>query len=198
MEIVQGYFALGKATKAIVIASEHNTAYSDETDEKSGHLWGDGAAAVFISKEKMTENEGQVMDIFTRGLGNVGKGIEGVYLHPTNGGLIMPHGKDVFTHACKYMSEALVEVLHRNNYKVEDVDLLIPHQANMRIISHLAKDLKINLNKVITNIGEYGNTGSASTLIGLSEHLDKIKKGDLVGFTVFGGGYSSGAMLIQY
>lgn len=198
MEIVQGYFAMGKATKAIVIASEHNTAYSDETDEKSGHLWGDGAAAVFISKEKISENEGQVIDIFTRGLGNVGKGIEGVFLHPTNGGLIMPYGKDVFTHACKYMSEALVEVLQRNQYKVSDVALLIPHQANMRIINHLAKDLKINVAKVVTNIGEYGNTGSASTLIGLSQNLHKIKEGDLVGFTVFGGGYSSGAMLIKY
>lgn len=198
MEIVQGYFALGKATKALIIASEHNTAYSNETDEKSGHLWGDAAAAMFISKDPVKENEGKIIDVYTRGLGNVGKGTEAVFLHPTNGGLIMPFGKDVFNNACKFMSEAILEVLSRNNKKVEDIDYLIPHQANMRIISYLAGDLKVEESKIITNIEQLGNTGCASTLIGLSQNLDKIQKGNLVGFTVFGGGYSSGSMLIQY
>jgi len=93
MEIVEGYFAIGKASKALVVTSEHNTAYSNETDEKSGHLWGDGAAAIFLSKEPVAKNEGKVVDIITRGLGNIGKASEAVYLHPTNGGLLMPQVK---------------------------------------------------------------------------------------------------------
>jgi 3-oxoacyl-[acyl-carrier-protein] synthase-3 len=117
MEIVEGYFAIGKASKALVVTSEHNTAYSNETDEKSGHLWGDGAAAIFLSKEPVAKNEGKVVDIITRGLGNIGKASEAVYLHPTNGGLLMPHGKDVFTHACKYMTEALVDILEKTKLR---------------------------------------------------------------------------------
>ncbi len=198
VEIVEGYFAMGKATKALIITSEHNTAYSNESDEKSGHLWGDGAAAMFISKEPTKQSEGKVVDVFTRGLGNIGKGVEGVYLHPYSGGLNMPYGKDVFTNACKYMSDAINEVLNRNNKSISDVDFLIPHQANMRIIKYLASDLKVDKEKIITNIEELGNTGCASTLIGLSQNVARIKKGNLVGITVFGGGYSSGSMLIQF
>lgn len=197
-EIVEGYFAIGKASKALIIASEHNTAYSNESDEKSGHLWGDGAAAVFLSKEQIKPNEGKIIDIHTKGLGNVGKGTEAVYLHPTNGGLLMPYGKDVFIHACQYMTEALLFVLKRNNISVDDIDYLIPHQANMRIIHHIAEDIKIDESKIVANISELGNTGSASTLIGLSQNAYKIKKGNLVAFTVFGGGYSSGSMLVQF
>ena len=197
MEIVEGYFAINKATKALIITSEHNTAYSNESDEKSGHLWGDGAAAVFISKEPCKPNEPKVIDVLTKGLGNIGKGIESVYLHPTNGGLQMPNGKDVFTHACKYMTETLVEILEHNKLTVERLDYMIPHQANMRIIKYIAQELNYSEEKIIANIQDLGNTGSASTLIGLSQNFDRLKKGDLIGITVFGGGYSSGSMLIQ-
>lgn len=198
MEIVEGYFATGKASKALVIASEHNTAYSDETDEKSGHLWGDGAAAVFVSKEQLNPNEGEVKGIYTKGLGNVGKAVEAVYLHPGEEGLVMPFGKDVFIHACQYMSDALSQILTRNKLSFSDLDYIIPHQANMRIINHIAKNLNYPVEQVLTNIETLGNTGSASTLIVLSQNIDKMKKDDMVGFTVFGGGYSAGSMLVQF
>lgn len=198
VEIVQGYFALGKASRALIVTAEHNTAYSNESDEKSGHLWGDGAAAIFVSKEQVNESEGKITDVFTRGLGNIGKGTEGVTLHPASGGLKMPYGKDVFTNACKYMSDAINEVLDRNEKSITDIDMLIPHQANMRIINHLASDLSVDKQKIVTNIEQLGNTGCASTLIGLSQNYKKIQRGSLVGITVFGGGYSSGSMLIQF
>ena len=198
MEIVEGYFAMGKATKALVITAEHNTLYSNETDEKSGHLWGDGAAAIFISKEQCRPNEAKVLDIFTRGLGNVGKSTEAVYLHLADGGLIMPNGKDVFNHACKYMIEALNVILNRNNLSVSDLSWLIPHQANMRIISYIAGEIKFDEQKILNNIEQLGNTGCASTLINMSQHFTQLKPGDLVAITVFGGGYSSGSMLIRY
>lgn len=198
VEIAQGYFAMNKASKALIIATEHNTAYSNESDEKSGHLWGDGAAAVFISKEPIQKNEGEIIDVLTRGLANVGKGVEAVYLHPTNGGLMMPYGKDVFTHACKFMTDALEEITKRNEINLESLNYIIPHQANMRIIKHIAHQLNFDEEKIITNIEELGNTGCASTLIALSQNIEKIKRDDLVGFTVFGGGYSSGSMLVQF
>jgi 3-oxoacyl-[acyl-carrier-protein] synthase-3 len=198
VEIAQGYFALNKASKVLIVASEHNTAYSNESDEKSGHLWGDGSAALFLSKEPIQKNEGKIVDVLTRGLGNIGKSIEAVYLHPKEEGLLMPNGKDVYNQACKYMIDALSEISERNNIKVNNLDYIIPHQANMRIISYIAQQLKFDEEKIITNIQDLGNTGCASTLIGLSQNIDKIKPGDMVGFTVFGGGYSSGSMLVQF
>jgi 3-oxoacyl-[acyl-carrier-protein] synthase III len=198
VEIVEGYFATGKASKALIIASEHNTAYSNETDEKSGHLWGDGAAAVFISKEPVKANQGKILDVYTLGLGNVGKSVEAVYLIPAGEGLIMPNGKDVFVHACQYMTDALDVILKRNNLNYSNLSYVIPHQANMRIISHIAHELKIDESKIFTNIQELGNTGSASTLIALSQNINLIKAGNLVAFTVFGGGYSAGSMLVQF
>ncbi len=198
MEIVEGYFAMGKASKALVITAEHNTLYSNETDEKSGHLWGDGAAAIFVSKEQQKTGEAKIIDILTKGLGHVGKSTEAVYLHLAEGGLIMPNGKDVFNHACKYMIEVLIEILTRNKLTVNDLSWLIPHQANMRIISYIACEIKFNEERIFNNIEQLGNTGCASTLINMSQNKSRIKSGELVGITVFGGGYSSGSMLVKY
>jgi len=198
VEIAQGYFAMGKASKALIVASEHNSAYSHDSDEKSGHLWGDGAAAMFISKEPVNKNEGKIIDVYTCGLGNVGKAIEAVYLHPGNGGLVMPNGKDVFVHACQFMSNVLIKILERNNIAIEKLDYLIPHQANMRIIKHIASELNYKEEQIFSNIEDLGNTGCASTAICLSQNSNKIEPGNLIGFTVFGGGYSTGSMLVQY
>lgn len=197
IEIVEGYFAMGKATKALVVASEHNTYYGNDSDEKSGHLWGDGAAAIFFSKDKMSEKDMLVEGIMTQGLGHVGKGPEGVSLYPKEGGIVMPYGKDVFINACAYMVEGLQTLLSSKGLAFSDITYLIPHQANMRIIVQMASMLDFPIEKIFTNIEQLGNTGCASTAIALSQNLDKLVKGDLVGITVFGGGYSSGAMLIR-
>ena len=197
IEIAEGYFATGKSEHALVVASEHNTLYSNDEDEKSGHLWGDGAAAIFISKNKTKENQPKIKDIYTRGLGHIGKSTTAVYLHPSNGGLLMPFGRDVFIHACNYMISALNTILEKNSMTIEELDYIIPHQANIRIINHIAKNLKIPSDKMLTNIKELGNTGCASTLIALSQNIDKMKSSQKVGLTVFGGGYSCGSLLVQ-
>lgn len=197
VEIVEGYFAMGKAEKALVVASEHNTAYHNEDDENSGHLFGDGASAVFISKNKISDNDMEIIDVITEGLGNVGKASKAVYLQPLNGGIKMPFGKDVFLNANNYMKSALTDILDKNNFTVNDLNYVIPHQANIRIIEHIRKELKLNKEKIIVNIDKLGNTGCASTPIAFSQNQEKFKKGDLIGITVFGGGYSSGAMLIK-
>jgi 3-oxoacyl-[acyl-carrier-protein] synthase-3 len=95
------------------------------------------------------------------------------------------------------MREVAVEILEKNNLSLNDLSYLIPHQANIRIIKNVAENLKLNKEQVIVNIDKYGNTGSASTVIGLAENLHKFEKGDNIVFSVFGGGYSSGAALMK-
>jgi len=197
MEIVEGYFALSKSNNALVVVSEHNTIYNDEHDTKSGHLWGDGASALFISKEKKLAGDLKVIDIITHGAGNVGKGNTSVMLRPSNGGLSMPFGKDVFIHACQFMAKVSREIIEKNGYNIKDINYLIPHQANLRIIKKVASDLGIEEEKVLSNVQYLGNTGCAGCAIALSDHVHSFQKGNLIVLTVFGGGYSYGAMLLQ-
>ena len=197
IEIVEGYFAMGKADKALVIVSEHNTGYSVDEDQYAGHLWGDGSAALFISKERVADTDMEFLEVTTQGLANIGKGTTGVGLQPLNEGIKMRYGKDVFVHACNYMTQITKDILKSNNYSVDDLDLLIPHQANVRIVNNVIEQLGFPKEKVVTNVDRLGNTGCASTAIGLCENLDKLKKGQLICLTVFGGGYSSGAALLK-
>ena len=197
MEIVEGYFATGKATKALVVNAEHNWAYVNESDPVSAHLWGDGASAIFVSKEKLTDNDHKVLSINTEGHAHIGRGPGGVSLKPLNGGIAMPDGRDVFYNAITFMSEKTTGILERNGYTVDQLDYLIPHQANIRIINVIAETLKFPLEKVVINMVELGNTGAASSSIGYSQIFNDMKKDELAVVTVFGGGYSSGAMLVK-
>ncbi len=88
-------------------------------------------------------------------------------------------------------------LLKSNNYSISDLDMLIPHQANVRILNNVVEQLEIEPEKVVANVDRLGNTGCVSTGIGLSENLNKLEKGNLVCLTVFGGGYSSGAALLK-
>ncbi len=197
VEIVESYFAAGKAHKALVVVSEHNTAFNDDNNLMTGFLWGDGAAAMVITKERQSEEDVEVVDIIARALAHVSKGPSAVYCRINSEKIQMPDGKDVFVNASLYMAGQTAEILERNNYKVEDLSYLIPHQANMRIINKVGKDLGIKGNKVLTNIEYLGNTGCAGCAIGLSEHWNRYRKDELIVIAVFGGGYSSGCMLLK-
>jgi 3-oxoacyl-[acyl-carrier-protein] synthase-3 len=197
LEVVETYFAAGKATKALLICSEHNTYYSNESDPKAGHLWGDGAVAYFISKERVAPTDWKVSTVFTEGLGNVGKGPDGVRLRPKEDGITMPDGRDVFIHACRYMIYALNKALDNAGLKIEDISKLITHQANKRIVAQVAHQLDKNLDDFINNIEELGNTGSASAPLVLSQYKDEIPDGSKVALMVFGGGYSCGAFIAE-
>lgn len=197
VEIVEGYFAMGKATKALVVCAEHNTYYSNQTDPTSGHLWGDAAVATFFSKESQQKNEPEVLEVFTRGLGHVGKGPGGVYLTPKEEGIVMPDGRDVFMNATRFMCEALEKVCSRRDMEVSQLDYIITHQANKRIVANVAHHLSMGEEKFVNNIQEFGNTGSASAALVLSQNIDMFKTGEFIGLTVFGGGYSSGGILVR-
>lgn len=197
IEIVEGYFALNKASKALVVVSEHNTAYNNEWDTVAGHLWGDGASALFISKDKASDSDIKIVDIKTAGAGEVGKANEGVVLKPVDKGFSMPFGRDVFINACQFMTKGTEEIIQKNNYQVKDIAYFIPHQANLRITKNVTKALKLDKSKALSNVERLGNTGCAGCAIALAENREKFKKGDIVVITVFGGGYSYGAMLIE-
>lgn len=197
IEIVECYFANNKASKALVVISENNSAYNDETDKKSNFLWGDGAAVVFITNERYSDEDMEVLDVNTTGLGHIGKSIDAINLKPNNGGLRMPFGRDVFQFACTYMIQETENILNKNNLPVSHLNYFIPHQANSRILDYVAKKLNIESSRVLSNIEEHGNTGSASTPIVLSQNWKKFKRNDIIVISVFGGGYSSGAVLLK-
>ena len=196
-EVVEGYFATGKSQKALIIGGDHNSAYGNESDPKTGHLWGDASVAVFISKERMAEHDTQILDIFTQGLGCVGRGPEAIQLRPLERFIRMPSGKDVFIQACTIMPQNALRMLKKNGYTWDDVSYFIAHQANMRILNNIAHQIRIPNEKILHNIETLGNTGCASCMLVYSQHKERFQKDDLICISVFGGGYSAGACLIK-
>ena len=197
IEIVEGYFALGKARRAVVVVSEHNTAYNNEDDTIAGHLWGDGAATLLLSRERLSPDDLLIRQITTGGAAPVGKADDAVTLKPVEKGIVMPHGRDVFQWACTYMARITQTLLDQNGLAATDLRYLIPHQANLRISKNVVKQLGLPPERAVSNIERLGNTGCAGAAIGLAEVWEELRKGDNVIITVFGGGYSYGAMLLE-
>jgi 3-oxoacyl-[acyl-carrier-protein] synthase III len=197
IEIAEGYFALGKASRALVVVSEHNTGYYNEDDTVSGHLWGDGAAALLITKDRQSEQDFSIRGLLTGGAAHAGKAVEAVVLRPLERGVIMPYGRDVFQNACVYMPKASLQVLERLGLSITDVDYVLPHQANLRISRNVMQTLGLPEEKLISNIQYLGNTGCAGCAIALSERWASFQPGERIVVTVFGGGYSYGAMLVE-
>lgn len=193
-EIVEGYFAMGKASKALVVTSEHNSAFSFDEEPKSGPLWGDAAAVALFSKDQAPGGL-SVKAIKSAGAANSKKAMDGVCLKPKVG-LSMPNGKDVFINACAKMSSVTEEILKENGFTLEDLSYLAPHQANFRITKKVLDNLGLTEDKALSNIQYLGNTGCAGAVIAIAEKWDELQKGDVVVSSVFGGGYSYGAMLM--
>jgi 3-oxoacyl-[acyl-carrier-protein] synthase-3 len=109
-------------------------------------------------------------------------------------------GKEVFKFAVRVLEESIKEVLKKANLEIKDIDLLIPHQANIRIVDHVTKKLKIPQEKVFINLQKYGNTSAASIPLALDEALaaGKIKKGDLIVLSGFGAGLTCGANVVKW
>jgi 3-oxoacyl-[acyl-carrier-protein] synthase-3 len=197
IEIVEGYFALNKASQALVVVTEHNTAYNNEEDTMAGHLWGDGAAALLITKERLSDGDLHIKQVLTGGAAPVGKADEAVTLKPVDKGIVMPFGRDVFQQACTYMTRITQQLLDKNSLVANDLTYLIPHQANLRISVNVTKQLGLDPSRAVNNIDRLGNTGCAGSAIGLAEIWDTLQPGNKVIVTVFGGGYSYGAMLLE-
>lgn len=196
-EAVSAYFAAGLAKRALLICADRNSSFSDDNDSVAGHLWGDAAVAFFLSKERYENSETEILDIDTQGLAHIGFGPEAVKLSLPHGGIQMPFGKDVFNYACTYIAENTEKILAGNGYSVSDLSYFIGHQANMRILKNVANRLGLPEKKSLSNIERMGNTGSASALLVFAMSDKKFKSNDLVCMSVFGGGYSAGACLMQ-
>ncbi|MDI9357073.1 MAG: ketoacyl-ACP synthase III [Chitinophagaceae bacterium] len=196
MEVVEGYFATKKSQNALIVISEHNTAFNDEKDKVSGHLWGDGSVAILVCKEYEYASI-KVQEIITKGAALSGHGPDSVTLKMPFGKIQMPFGKDVFLNACNYMSSITKQILEKNNYSIKDMAYFIPHQANFRISKKVMEQLEMKAESVISNIQYLGNTGSAGSAIGLSENWNMFKMGEKIVVSVFGGGYGYGTMLLE-
>ncbi len=205
MDTADRYIRADKEMKVLVIGAETLSARLDYTDRNTCILFGDGAGAAVFG---MVEGRG----LLATHMGSDGSLWELLHMHGpessnpelavegATGPFVRMSGKEVFKYAVKAMAASVDAVLAKEGMSVDDVDLLIPHQANMRIINNLAKRLGISAEKVFVNVPEYGNTSAASIPIALDEASrgGRMKAGDTVLLCSFGGGFTWGAALMKW
>ncbi len=193
--------------KVLVIGVEVLSRLMDLTDRRTCVLFGDGAGAVVVGGgpraaeilSAVAGTDGSRADI----LGMEGGGTRKPYSpeNTPNGRLeVTMHGQKVFREAVKHMTAAGLEALEQAGVRLEEVALVVPHQANLRILSAVGRALKLPSEKVFVNVEEYGNTGSASVPIALCQaHREgRIRDGDLVLLTSFGAGFHWAAVLLRF
>lgn len=189
---------------AIVIGAEVLSKIIDWTDRKSAVLFGDGAGGVLLKKDstqphilaKSLKTYGELSDKLFAGKTAVQKFPSQV----TNLSSFQMDGREVYKFATHKVPESLVETAYKANLNLDDLDLFLLHQANVRIIRQIAKRLKQPLQKFPVNIDKYGNTSAASEAILLNECIKKdlIKTGTVFALAGFGGGLTTGSMIIKY
>ena len=199
------YIQAGLHKKVVVIAAEKMSSMVNYKDRNTCPLFGDAAACVLL--EPTDEEVGVIDAVFhTDGIGlphlvMTGGGSVRPASHTTidkNEHYIYQDGRFVFKHAVADMIESSNEVIQRNNLSIEDIDYLIPHQANLRIIEAIAERFKIPEEKLIVNIQHYGNTSAATIPLCLDEFEHKFKKGDKLILTAFGAGFTWGALYLVW
>lgn len=196
----------GRCKKVIVIGADKMSSLVDYQDRQTCVLFGDGAGAVLV--EASEDEELGMQDMFFRT-----DGIGLPFLHMKAGGSVCPashftvdhhlhylyqEGRSVFRYAVTDMSNDVVEIMKRNNLSAADVDWVIPHEANLRIIEAVTKRAELPMDKVAINIQHYGNTSAATIPLALWDYESKLKKGDNVIFTAFGAGFVHGASFCKW
>lgn len=195
----------GRYKKVIVIGADKMSSILDYTDRNTCAIFGDGAAATLI--EPSTEELG-LMDSYLR---TDGQGLP--FLSLKAGGSAAPpsyftlehrmhylhqEGRTVFKFAVTNMSDASALVAERNGLNKDNIDWVVPHQANIRIIEAVAKRLDMPMEKVMTNIQHLGNTSAGTLPLALWEYEKQLHKGDNILFTVFGAGFTWGAAYLKW
>jgi 3-oxoacyl-[acyl-carrier-protein] synthase-3 len=191
LEIARGLIQGNGLKKVLLVGAEKLSSIVNWQDRSTCVLFGDGAGAVVVSDE----GEGEILASVMRSDGNAWE-----ILYAERCGYINMKGRELFKLAVKSMEEVCLEVLQRAGLSVEQIDLFVPHQANIRIMEALAERLNLSMEKVYSNIHKYGNTSAASIPIALTEaYLEgRLKRGDLVLMTAMGGGLTWGATLIRF
>jgi 3-oxoacyl-[acyl-carrier-protein] synthase III len=205
MSTAAAYIESGRYKKVLLIGADKMSSIIDYTDRATCIIFGDGAGCVLFEPN----NEGLgLQDEFLRS-----DGIGREYLKIDAGGSIMPStketiennqhfvfqdGKTVYKYAVSGMADVSAKIMERNNLTETDVDWLIAHQANKRIIDATASRMGVNEDKVLINIEKYGNTTSATLPLLLWDFEKKFKKGDNLIFAAFGGGFTWGAIFLKW
>lgn len=207
------FIAHGKENqKALVIGADALSRWVDWDDRNTCILFGDGAGAMVL-ESCSSEGEAGILGYAAHsngnGYGDLNCGYHGAANHlsvkdltvSTGGyGRLSMNGKEVYKFATREVPEVLQEAMDEANVKIEDVDWLLLHQANIRIMETVAKRLGIPMSKVITNLSEYGNTSAASIPLALDEAVrsGQVKPGDIIACAGFGAGLSWGAAIIKW
>jgi len=206
LDLADKYIASQPDMKILLVGSETLSAHVNWKDRNTCILFGDGAGATVITGRD--DGKG-VVDANLRSDGRLWRLL---YMHSpaslnpdilqeeNNGCYIQMAGRDVFKHAVKAMEEAVRDLLRRNGLTIDDIDLMIPHQANVRILNKLMERLGVSQEKVYINVNKYGNTSAASIPIALDEanRQGLMQRGDLLLFCSFGGGFTWGSMLMHW
>jgi len=205
MSVASAYIQSGKYKKVLLIGADKMSSIIDYTDRATCIIFGDGAGAVLF--EPNHEGLG-LQDEFLRS-----DGIGREYLKIDAGGSLLPasketvenrqhyvfqDGKTVFKYAVSGMADVSEKIMQRNNLTKDNVNWLIAHQANKRIIDATASRMELDEEKVLINIQKYGNTTSATLPLLLSDFENKFKKGDNLIFAAFGGGFTWGAIYLKW
>ena len=199
------FIETGTSKKVIVIGIDFMSSIIDYSDRATCVIFGDGGGAVML--EPSSDGNG-IVDSILKGDGSGRK-----YLHMKAGGSLKPpslesvaakehyvfqDGKPVFKYAVKGMISSIEEVMKKNELSAEDLDWLVPHQANMRIISAVSDGLNFPTEKVMVNIEKYGNTTAGTLPLCLWEWESKLKPGDKLILTAFGGGFTWGSIYLKW
>lgn len=204
LELADKMIKSGAYKNALIVGAETLTRLTDWRDRNTCVLFGDGAGAMVITQSE----DDRIMDIITGSQGDID-----MLLYCNNPALKDPainavspqdhihmKGSEVFKFATRIMPKTVTDLLERNNLSTDDLDHVVAHQANMRIIDKSARDLNIDMEKMYTNIEKYGNTSAASVPIAIDEAVrtNFLKRGDLFITVAFGGGLTWGGALIRY
>lgn len=196
----------GRYKRIIVIGADKMSSVTDYKDRQTCPLFGDGAAAVMLEATE-EENIG-CMDAYFR---TDGKGLP--FLHMKAGGSVCPpshftvdhrlhytyqEGRTVFRYAVTNMSDDCVLIAERNHLDKNNIQWIVPHQANLRIIEAVAKRLELPMEQVMVNIDHFGNTSAATIPLALWEYESRLKKGDNLILTAFGAGFVHGASYLKW
>jgi 3-oxoacyl-[acyl-carrier-protein] synthase-3 len=201
------FVASGAHKKVMVIGSDTMTSILDYTDRATCVLFGDGAGAVLV--EPAADGEG-ILDFYHDVDGSGGQ-----YLYMPGGGSLNPptaetvekrmhyvhqEGSQVFKYAVRRMAEVAVHLVERNGFTSNDLALVVPHQANLRIIRAMQERLGLEDCKVMVNIDKFGNTTAGTIPLGLDDAVAqaRLKKGDLVLIVAVGAGYTTGGILLRW
>ncbi|WP_324298350.1 beta-ketoacyl-ACP synthase III [Galbibacter sp.] len=205
MSTASSYIESGRYKKILLIGADKMSSILDYTDRTTCIIFGDGAGAVLF--EPNEEGLG-LQDEYLRS-----DGIGREFLKIDAGGSVLPasldtvknkqhfvfqDGRTVFKYAVSNMADVAERMMDRNNLTKEDVQWLVPHQANMRIIQATANRVELDSSKVMINIQKYGNTTSATLPLLLSDYETQLKKGDNLIFAAFGGGFTWGSIYLKW